>query len=161
MQDDSTASVPDAAPPASEASGFSFVPETHRGDWSGPNRLWMMDPEAPERSDGALTASGNGLEYTWSRGEKEHKGRMEFAGQPAAMRAAWVDTFHAAEEQSLHGFVQDGVMRLFGTYPAGNGTEWGWQIEIDTRDREAFALRMFNVVPGVGPVPAVSLQGTR
>ncbi|QDV04739.1 hypothetical protein Poly30_02320 [Planctomycetes bacterium Poly30] len=120
-----------------------------------------MDPDKPDRSEGAITASGNAVLYRWSHGGKEHNGKMEFAGQPAALRASWVDTFHAAEGLTLHGFLQHGVMHLFGTYPAGNGVEWGWQIEVDTRDRESFGLRMFNVVPAEGPVPAVALLATR
>lgn len=160
MQDDATA-LPDAATSIAKASAHPFIADTHLGDWSGPNRLWMMDPDKPDRSEGTITASAAAVQYSWSHDGKEHKGEIQFTGQPAALRAAWVDTFHAAEGQTLHGYAQDGVMHLFGTYPAGNGIEWGWQIEIDTRDREAFALKMFNVMPTVGPVPAVALLAAR
>lgn len=159
MQDD--AAAPDSATPVMKAGPHQFIPDTHLGDWNGPNRLWMMDPDEPSRSEGTIMTTGNVVQYTWSYEDKKHEGKIEFAGQPGALRAAWVDTFHAAEGQGLHGFAVDGVMRLFGTYPAGDGVEWGWQIEIDTRDREAFALKMFNVVPTVGPVPAVALLAAR
>lgn len=138
------------------------LPATHHGEWAGPNRLWIFDPDKPDRSDGTLDVAAKTVRYTWARGDKNHKGVIELSGQPAALRCDWKDDFHAAEGLTLHGFQREGVVHLYGTYPAGEGQpDWGWQIELDARDREAFVLRMFNVVPSEGPMPAVVLHGTR
>ena len=83
-------------------------------------------------------------------------------GQPGALRASYHDSFHAGAGMGMNGYGQDGVVRLFGTYDAGaDQPEWGWQIELDSRDPEAFVLRMFNVLPDVGPVHAVVFEGKR
>jgi hypothetical protein len=142
--------------------GEVAIPTTHHGAWSGPNRLWMFDPDTPDRGDGTLEVAATTVRYTWTRGEKTHQGELDLAGQPEALRGEWTDDFHAAKGMTLHGFQREGVVHLYGTYPAGQGQpDWGWQIELDARDREAFTLRMFNVVPGEGPMPAVVLHGTR
>ncbi|MGD1916962.1 MAG: hypothetical protein ACFCBV_12365 [Phycisphaerales bacterium] len=138
------------------------LPATHFGDWAGPNRLWTVDPNAPVRSDGTASVEAKTVRYSWSRGEDMHEGVLVLAGQPGALSITWQDTFHSKEPMTLNGFQHEGVVRVFGTYPSAEGQpDWGWQIELDTRDREAFVMRMFNVVPGIGPMPAVVLHGTR
>ena len=143
----------------STSTGVS-LPATHHGAWTGSNRLWVMDPANPIRSDGAITVGARSIGYTWSHEGKAHSGVLEIKGQPAALGATWSDSFHAAEPFTLHGTLEGAVMRLFTTYDAGDEC-WGWQIELDFRDPEACVLRMFNVMPGLGPVPAVVLQGAR
>jgi|GEM_PF-1251425 len=138
------------------------LPATHHGRWQGPNRLWIIDPNKPERSDGTVEVADTTIRYSWARGDKKHQGTIELAGQPEALRCDWHDDFHATDTMSLHGFQREGIVHLYGTYPAGDDQpEWGWQIELDTRDREAFVIRMFNVVPGEGPMPAVVLHASR
>ena len=136
------------------------LPASHHGAWSGPNRLWMMDPANPSRSEGTITVAERVLRYTWSHDGKNHSGAIELKGQPAAFKATWSDSFHATDPFTLNGFMDAGVMRLFTTYDAGDEC-WGWQVELDLRDPEACVLRMFNVMPGLGTVPAVVLQGAR
>lgn len=140
-------------------SGIS-LPSSHHGAWAGPNRLWIMDPTKPFRSDGALEVAARTLRYSWAYEGKVQTGSLELKGQPAAMKALWSDTFHAKDPFTLHGFEDAGVVRLFTTYDAGDEC-WGWQIELDFRDPEGCAMRMFNVMPGMGAVPAVVLQGSR
>ena len=136
------------------------LPASHHGGWSGPNRLWIMDPAHPFRSDGAMTVDARSVRYTWSHKGECQTGAIELKGQPAALRAIWSDSFHATEPFTLNGFTDAGVVRLFTTYDAGDEC-WGWQIELDLRDPEACTMRMFNVMPGAGAVPAVVLHGTR
>ncbi len=136
------------------------LPATHHGRWAGPNRLWLEDPARPFRSDGAIEVSARALRYRWWHEGVPHEGEIALRGQPAALEARWTDTWHAKEGFTLHGFVEDGVIRLFGIFDAG-GTAWGWRTEIDWRDPEACLLRMFLVVPDGGPVPAVALDGRR
>ena len=152
--------------PTSEAAPTSFaaamIPESHHGSWAGPNRLWMHDPTQPFRSDGTIECTAEGIQYTWSKDDTEHRGTIRLHGQPAALRLALEDTFHAPTAMNLYGHLEDGVVRTYGTYGAGpDQPEWGWILELDWRDPEALVLRMFNVVPDVGAVPAVVLHGTR
>ena len=136
------------------------LPESHHGLWSGPNRLWVTDPTKPFRSAGTLTVAERTIDYTWSHEGKDHTGKVTITGQPTALAAAWTDSWHAADGMTMHGFMDAGVLRVFGTYDAGEAA-WGWQFEVDCRDPEACTLRMFNVIPGMGPVPAVVLAGVR
>jgi hypothetical protein len=138
-----------------------LIPTTHHGSWRGPNRLWMEDPTAAERSDGTLEVSASSVKYSWAFQGAAHHGEISLSGPAGALAAAWTDTWHAATGMSLHGFAEDGRVLLFGTYPAGDGPDWGWRIELDSRDPEHFVLRMFNVPPSAGPVPAVDLRGAR
>lgn len=139
----------------------TLIDASHHGTWAGPNRLWITDPAHPFRSEGTAELSGDALRYHWSHEGKPHTSVLRLSGQPAALRADWTDSWHAADGMTLHGFRREGVTRLYGTWPAGDGTSWGWQIELDLRDPEAFVLRMFVVPPGHGPVPAVVLDATR
>ena len=143
----------------STSAGVS-LPHSHHGAWPGSNRLWIRDPARPFRSDGALEVAARTLRYSWAYEGKPQTGTLELRGQPAALRASWSDTFHAKEPFTLHGFEDAGVVRLFTTYDAGDEC-WGWRIELDFRDPEACTMRMFNVVPGLGAVPAVVLNGVR
>lgn len=136
------------------------LPTSHHGAWHGANRLWIMDPAKPFRSDGSLEVAGRTLRYAWSHEGAVQTGMLELRGQPAALKASWQDTFHAADPFTLHGFLEGGELRLFTTYDAGDAC-WGWRVELDFRDPEACTMRMFNVMPGLGAVPAVVLHGTR
>ena len=136
------------------------LPASHHGAWRGPNRLWIMDPAKPFRSEGAIEIAARTLRYSWSYEGKPHSGTLELKGQAAAMMASWSDTFHAVEPFTLHGFCEAGVVRLFTTYDAGDEC-WGWQIELDFRDPEACTMRMFNVMPDAGAMPAVVLHAMR
>lgn len=139
-----------------------MIPTTHHGRWSGENRLWLDGPGAPARCQAAMTCTADGVDIRWSHADKEHSGSLRLHGQPAALRLAFQDSFHAATEMSLHGTHESGLVVARGTYEAGPGhPEWGWIIELDWRDPDALVLRMFNVVPGEGPVLAVLLTATR
>jgi hypothetical protein len=137
-----------------------MLPDTHHGSWRGPNRLWLEGP-TPERSDGTIDATATTLRYTWSFRGAPHHGELDLTGPAAALKCAWKDTFHAEKGMTLHGRFQDGELIAYCTYPAGDGPEWGWRIEISTRDPEHLVLRMFNVEPDSAPAPAVDLRGAR
>lgn len=138
-----------------------MLASSHHGSWRGPNRLWLEDPVLPERSDGSLEAEATALSYGWSfRGEPQ-QGRLELAGPLSSLRAAWTDSWHAKDGMVLHGAGDAQFVTLYGTYPAGDGPEWGWRIEIDARDPEHLTLRMFNVQPAGAAGLAVELRGAR
>lgn len=138
-----------------------MIPASHHGNWAGPNRLWV-EPPAAERSDGVITVAEGQVSYTWSFKGKEHAGRIALTGPAGSLKGVWRDTWHSVSETVLHGRLDQGVVHLFGTYAPGDGSpEWGWRIELDWRDPEAFALRMFNVSPANAEEIAVDLRGTR
>lgn len=138
-----------------------FFPPTHHGVWKGANRLWMMDPDNPSRSDGSAEVGPQSVTYTWEHEGVRHTGTIDLKGQPHALKANLTDTFHAAAGLTLHGFMRHGRINLYGTYPAGDYGEWGWIIELDMQDREHFFVRMYNVIPGHDPVTAVVFQSSR
>ena len=104
------------------------------------------------------------VRYTWSHEGKPQTGELTLKGQPGALQATWTDTFHAQDTFTLHGFLETSaesdLLRLFTTYDAGEAT-WGWIIELDFRAPSTCTMRMSNVMPGLGAVPAVLFEGTR
>jgi len=151
-EDRPTQSAAEKSVPASDP---PLLPASHAGSWAGQNRLWVIDPTNPFRSTGTIAVSGDRVRYTWSHEGEDQTGVLQLAGQRAALQGDWVDSWHASEGMVLHGYIHEGVVRLYGIYPVESMPPWGWQIELDTRDPEALVMRMFNVVPGVGVVPAV------
>lgn len=138
-----------------------MLPESHHGAWAGPNRLWLEYPGAAERSDGHLEIGATTVRYEWAFKGKTKQGTIELHGPAPALRAAWKDTFHAEDGMAMNGYFDERVLHLFGTYPAGDGPEWGWRIELDLRDPDHAAMFMFNVVPPGTVVPAAHLHGAR
>lgn len=137
-----------------------MIPQTHQGEWRGPNRLWLHGPD-PERSDGQLVAGGRQLSYTWEFQGEAQTGTLSCAGPLGSLEARFQDSFHAQDGMTLHGAVQGARLRLFGTYPAGDGPPWGWRIELDWADPEHLTLRMFNLPPSDPEAIAVDLRGAR
>lgn len=142
-------------------SDLAYLPESHRGFFRGPNRLWLMPGTPVSRSDGTIEAGAARIAYTWAHDGKRHEGTLELFGPHASCRGLLRDTFHAESGLTLHGLLEDGLLRLFTTYPAGDGPDWGWRIELDLRDPEHLVLRMFNCLPGGPTVMAVELRGAR
>ena len=138
-----------------------MFPTTHHVTWTGENRLWFEDPTKPERSDGTLTIGESSFTYTWSFQDQPQKGELTLRGPNGSLRADWRDTFHAESGMQLHGFYRDRVLRLFGTYGAGDGPDWGWRIELDLCDPDHATLRMFNMLPSGEEMLAVDLRGAR
>jgi hypothetical protein len=138
-----------------------MLPSSHQARWTGENRLWLEHPAEPERSDALLDAAGMSVAYRWSFRGKPQQGKIELSGPPGSLRADWTDSWHAPDAMVLHGRMDDGLLLLYGTYPAGEGPAWGWKIELDMRDPEHFVLRMFNLDPDGSIAPAVDLRGGR
>ena len=164
-------SSPDALHPPTPSTNMNTsptsqvsLPTSHHGTWRGENRLWIMDPDTPFVSEGTMAIADRTVRYTWSHEGKPQTGELTLKGQPGALKATWTDTFHAQEPFTLHGFLEmsaeSDLLRLFTTYDAGEAT-WGWIIELDFRTPSACTMRMSNVMPGLGAVPAVLLEGTR
>ncbi len=143
------------------AVGSGPIAGSHHGNWVGENRLWWEEAKPAERSEGRLQAGPDRLSYTWSFRGKPQEGVLRLSGPAGALRGDWRDSWHQTTETAFHGRLSDGVVLLYGTYPAGEGPDWGWRIEIDTRDPEHLTLRMFNLFPDGTIVQAVDLHGSR
>lgn len=138
-----------------------MIPASHHGSWRGPNRLWLEDPKHPERCVGTIEAADTRVRYQWTFRDAPHHGEIVLTGPAPALKAEWKDSFHMKDGTVLHGRLADRELVLYCTYPAGEGPDWGWTIELDARDPEHLELRMFNVFPDGTKMIAVDLRAAR
>lgn len=139
-----------------------MIPSSHHGRFGGINRLWFMPGTPAHVSDGVLEVAADRVSVRWAHDGAAKEGELVLSGPGPACRGDFTDTFHAASGLLLHGHVQGSTVRLFGTYPAGDGSpDWGWRIVLDWCDPEHFSLRMFNVLPDGTDVLAVDLLAAR
>jgi hypothetical protein len=140
------------------------------GEWLGTNQLWFT-PDQKEAFESETTATivtaAQGrfvtMAYTWAHEGEPHGGVLVFygeaKGEPA--KVAWFDTMHTGGQLMVFEQAPGEGVSLFGTYPAPEGPDWGWRIQIDPVEGDSFALRMFNIPPGMGEIPAVLAQYRR
>jgi len=139
-----------------------MIPSSHHGRFGGINRLWFMPGTPAHISDGVLVVAANRVSVRWAHDGAPKEGELVLRGPGPSCRGDFADTFHAASGLLLHGHVQGSTVRLFGTYPAGDGLpDWGWRIVLDWCDPDHFGLRMFNVLPDGMDVLAVDLLAAR
>jgi hypothetical protein len=139
-----------------------MIPTTHHGRFVGPNRLWFRPGTPAHVSDGTLEVSADRLSIRWAHDGAPKQGALTLSGPPPSCRGDFTDSFHAADGLVLHGHVQGSTVRLFGTYPAGDGSlDWGWRIVVDWSDPDHLGLRMFNLLPDGTEALAVDLRGAR
>ena len=138
------------------------IPASHHGRFAGPNRLWF-GPDTPALlSEGELAVAADRVRVRWAYDGVLKTGELVLRGPAPSCRCDFTDTFHAATGLVLHGHVQGSALRLYGTYPAGEGLpDWGWRIVLDWCDPDHFSLRMFNVLPDGTELLAVDLHGAR
>jgi len=138
-----------------------MLPSSHQGTFRGTNRLWLDPAAPPEVSEATLVATADRITYRWARGEPR-EGTITLRGPAASCRADFVDGFHASSGMVLHGHLAEGVLRLYGTYGAGDGSpDWGWRIEIDVGDPDRLTVRMVNVEPSGAEAAGAILTGER
>lgn len=139
-----------------------MIPTSHHGRFLGPNRLWLMPGTPAYVSDGLLEVGPDRVVVGWAHEGVARRGEVQLRGPATSCRADYADTFHAVDGLVLHGYLQGGELRLFATYPAGDGSpDWGWRIVLDWCDPDQFGLRMFNVLPDGTEALAVCLRGLR
>jgi len=141
------------------------------GKWQGTKHLWLS-PEAPARNSQSTakihsTAQGQFTEirYTWADEGKPQEGRLILGldTQQKVVKAVWFDTWHLSEQFMVcEGRVDDhGGVNIQGTYAAPGGPDWGWQIRIEPKDQDQFALRMYNIAPQGEKMLAVEINYSR
>lgn len=125
------------------------------GSWAGTSTLHRSWLEGEEKTHAAasalridLTASYANVGYTWHLDGEAQQGTLIITSGAEATTAAWTDTWHADSTifQFTGGTGDDGVLRLNGTYPAGDGPDWGWRIEFEATG-DGMQMRMVNIDP--------------
>jgi len=141
---------------------MSMIPASHHGRFAGTNLLWFMPGTPAHVSDGVLVVSADRVAVEWAHEDVARQGELVLRGPAPSLCCHFSDTFHAVDGLVLHGHQQGSSVRLFGTYPAGDGSpDWGWRIVMDWAHPEQFSLRMYNVLPDGQEALAVDLRGER
>ena len=139
-----------------------MIPSTHHGQFSGSNRLWFMPGTPAHVSEGTLIVTADRVSVRWAHEGVQKEGEIVLSGPGPSCRGDFTDTFHATTTLVLNGYVEGSAVRLFCTYPAGDGSpSWGWRIVLDWYDPDHFSLRMFNVLPSGKEALSVDLMGAR
>ncbi len=133
----------------------------HQGDWSGTNKLWFEDPDKAEESPGTLCVAGNQIQVTWAFRGAAQQGVLTVAQIEDSVSVSWTDSWHAGEGMDFTGEAFADAIDVFGTYPAGDGPDWGWRIVLDLEDPDRLLLRMYNITPDGDEMIAVELDGVR
>ncbi len=117
------------------------------GTWEGTNTLWEMYPENPQESAARVVVSPGRIEYSWVYQDKPQTGTFEFSGSGDQLSAQWTDTWHSKDPMACSGADRDGVVKVAGTYPAGDGPDWSWRTEFRLDAPDKFNIKMFNILP--------------
>jgi hypothetical protein len=126
------------------------------GQWTGSNRLLLTPDtpaaESPTTLTAALTARGKflTLHYTWAYEGEPQEGLL-ILGEDAAsgvVNSSWVDSFHTADSiMQFRGALNADGATVKGSYSMGDTPPWGWQIAIQPKPDDAFAIIMHNISP--------------
>jgi hypothetical protein len=142
----------------------TYVADKLLGAWTATNQLWLTpDHEAQEsQSEADIKTLAQGqfisLAYTWAYEGQPQDGLLLFHRQKTAppAKAVWVDSFHTGGQAMI--FDESwpgGWISLLTTYPAPDGPDWGWRIDIGPAEAGSFTVRMFNITPDGKEYPAV------
>jgi hypothetical protein len=141
------------------------------GRWSGTNQLWFTPDQKDafeSEATAEITTAAQGrfitITYAWSHEGQPHGGVLVCYGEEkeGPARTAWFDSFHTGGELMLfEQTMRDGAISLSGSYPAPEGPDWGWRIQIEPVEADSFTLRMFNIPPEYGEIPAVLVHYRR
>jgi hypothetical protein len=113
--------------------------------WAGRHELWLdaLQNEAIT-GDCSLAIDDGVIRYGWQHEEREQRGEITLR----AGGAEWHDSWHQARSVRLEEVPGAwGLFALFYTYPAGDGTDWGWRTTLALRPTGELLLQMTNVMP--------------
>jgi len=117
------------------------------GTWEGTNTLWLKYPDNPLESAAKAVVSPGRVEYSWAYEEEEQTGTFEFSGSGGQLSARWTDTWHSKDPLTCSGADQDGVVKVTGTYRAGDGPDWSWRTEFRIDAPDKLSIKMYNILP--------------
>ena len=127
------------------------------GGWKGTKTVWP-GPGADAISsdvwlDARLAARGKSLvlSYDWTASGEAQQGELGFSLSTdlAATQGWWIDSWHNDDTvMQLTGRVtESNVVMLSGTFPAPDGPDWGWDIQISPTETE-MDIVMWVIAPG-------------
>ena len=134
------------------------------GSWEGVNRLRLMPDD--EYAESTATASIRvvagqfaSIAYTWFDGDVPQDGLAVIEGPLDDLKAVWMDSWHSSPAwMTFTGREQGGTLVLEGSYAAGSGPDWGWNIHVHVDEQSHPRLTMHNVMPGHDPYQVVELE---
>jgi len=134
------------------------------GDWSGTNRLFFQPGELAEESatSGWLRGAVDGRavvhEYRWTFEGAAHSGLALVTSTDDGFQASWVDTFHTAGSiMSMAPVPAETGVVVQGSYPAGDGPDWGWRIRWSKPADAELLVEMWNIPPDGDPGLSVEM----
>ena len=150
---------------------ISNVPFQHLlGNWSGTKQVWPFPGADEIRSDSTAhvspIAQGQfiALSYTWEVEGQPQDGMIVFPSQSGetTTKSVWLDSWHTKNDMMhCEAALEKGIVSLKGSYPAPEGPDWGWRIEIDVDPAPSLAIHMFNITPEGQEALAVLIQYER
>lgn len=139
------------------------------GEFEGEARTWFQPEELADTSTwkGSITPILGGrfvvLSYEGRLKDDKIAGQMTIGYHFDRERweAAWADRFHTGS--SLMYFTGDDAEKIafYGTYPAGEGPDWGWRTLFETPDADTVRMTMWNVMPHGSESKAVEVRFKR
>lgn len=126
------------------------------GRWQGTSTL--QDPHAGVADASASTAVVTPMiggrfvriDYTWSYHGEPQEGALilGFKRNEGRVTAHWMDSWHNSDNvMPLTGSPSDdGTLTVRGSYPAPEGPDWGWRIDVQA-DGDALRIIHYNVAP--------------
>ena len=136
-----------ATTPDNSAQAQGDFMKNAEGTWEGTNTLWMKYPENPQESAAKVVVSPGRIEYSWAHQDKPQTGTFAFSGSGGQLSAQWTDTWHAKDSMACSGTEQDGVVKVTGTYSAGDGPDWSWRTEFRMDAPDKLNIKMYNILP--------------
>jgi len=140
------------------------------GQWRGTNKLWLDPSAPPAESETTLTVATAGqgkfltAAYTWAYEGQPQDGLLVVWQDPATGggRISWLDSFHTGDAVMVfQGQFAAGRVSVLGSYAAGDGPDWGWQIDLVPLPDGGLQLLMYNIEPGGQVYPAVEATYAR
>lgn len=128
------------------------------GNWSGKVKTWFEPNKLADTSpiEGEIHPILDGMfvlhRYSGSLQGKPMTG-MATIGYSLAERefqVSWVNSFHNGTRIMLSVGAADDVVEKFsvkGSYPAGEGPDWGWRTEFHLRSADNLVISHYNIMP--------------
>jgi uncharacterized protein YndB with AHSA1/START domain len=117
------------------------------GVWEGTKTLWLKYPDNPQESAARVVVSPSRIEYSWAYQDKPQTGTFAFSGSGDHLSVQWTDTWHAKDSLACTGTERDGVVKVTGTYSAGDGPDWSWRNEFRMDAPDMLNIKMYNILP--------------
>ena len=125
------------------------------GEWSGESTLFHPPGKTETSPSSVVVTPVVGgrfarVDYTWATGGEAQEGSMLVGCEETSGDASlfWIDTWHTGPAGMLCAGSVDsnGKIEVRGSYPAGDGPDWGWRIVLSPLNKK-LEITMFNVTP--------------